>query len=250
DWIYEAVKQDVQLASISGGTDIVSCFVGASPILPVRRGEIQCKMLGVDVKAYNDAGEEVVGERGELVCTQAVPSMPVFFWNDPDGSRYRSAYFERFPGVWAHGDYIMFNDHGGSVIYGRSDATLNPGGVRIGTAEIYRQVETLEEIADSIVVGQPWRGDERVVLLVMLNPGNELTDELVKKIKTRIRDNASPRHVPARIVAIDEIPYTRSGKKVEVAVAKILRGESVDNREAIANPQALDKIAALAALRN
>lgn len=249
DWIYAAVKADVQLASISGGTDIVSCFVGASPILPVRRGEIQCKMLGVDAKAFDDAGQEVIGERGELVCTQPLPSMPVFFWNDADGSRYRAAYFERFPGVWAHGDYVTFNERGGSVIYGRSDATLNPGGVRIGTAEIYRQVETLEEIADSIVVGQPWNGDVRVVLMVVLNPGFTLTAELIRKIKTRIRENASPRHVPARIVAIDEIPYTRSGKKVEIAVAKILRGETVDNREAIANPQALDKIAALEELR-
>ena len=249
DWIYAAVKADVQLASISGGTDIVSCFVGASPILPVRRGEIECKMLGVGAKAFDDGGQEVIGERGELVCTQPLPSMPVFFWNDADGSRYRAAYFERFPGVWAHGDYVTFNERGGSVIYGRSDATLNPGGVRIGTAEIYRQVETLEEIADSIVVGQPWNGDVRVVLMVVLNPGFTLTAELIRKIKTRIRENASPRHVPARIVAIDEIPYTRSGKKVEIAVAKILRGETVDNREAIANPQALDKIAALEELR-
>lgn len=250
DWIYEAVKPEVQLASISGGTDIVACFVGASPILPVRRGEIQCKMLGADVKAFDDAGKELQGERGELVCTQPLPSMPVFFWNDPDGSRYREAYFERFPGVWAHGDYIMFNDHGGCVIYGRSDATLNPGGVRIGTAEIYRQVETLEEIADSIVVGQPWQGDERVVLLVVLNQGFALTDELIQKIRTRIRENASPRHVPARIVAVDEIPYTRSGKKVEVAVAKVLRGEKVENREAIANPHSLEQIGALSALKS
>lgn len=249
DWIYEAVKPEVQLASISGGTDIVACFVGASPILPVRRGEIQGKMLGADVKAFDDAGQELQGERGELVCTQPLPSMPVFFWNDADGSRYHESYFERFPGVWAHGDYVMFNEHGGCVIYGRSDATLNPGGVRIGTAEIYRQVETLEEIADSIVVGQPWKGDERVVLLVVMNQGHELTDELRRKIKTRIRENASPRHVPARIVAVEEIPYTRSGKKVEVAVAKVLRGEHVENREAIANPHSLDQIGALSALQ-
>lgn len=250
DWVYDAVKPDVQLASISGGTDIVSCFVGASPILPVRRGEIQCKMLGVDARAFDEQGREVIGERGELVCTQPIPSMPVFFWHDPDGSRYRSAYFERFPGVWAHGDYVMFNEHGGSIIYGRSDATLNPGGVRIGTAEIYRQVETLDEVADSIVVGQPWQGDVRVVLLVVLNSGHRLDQELIQKIKSRIRENASPRHVPARIVQVDDIPYTRSGKKVELAVAKILRGEAVDNREAIANPEALDRIAALPDLKN
>ncbi|NLO79090.1 MAG: acetoacetate--CoA ligase [Xanthomonadaceae bacterium] len=249
DWIYDAVKPRVLLASISGGTDIVSCFVGASPIQPVRRGEIQCKMLAADVKAFDDQGREVVGERGELVCTQPLPSMPVFFWNDPDGKRYREAYFERFPGVWAHGDYVLFNQHGGCVIYGRSDATLNPGGVRIGTAEIYRQVETLEEIADSLVVGQPWQGDERVVLLVVLNEGYALTDELIDKIKRRIRENASPRHVPARIVAVEEIPYTRSGKKVEVAVAKILRGEKVENREALANPHVLDQIGSLPALQ-
>ena len=249
DWIYDAVKPRVLLASISGGTDIVSCFVGASPIQPVRRGEIQCKMLAADVKAFDDQGREVVGERGELVCTQPLSSMPVFFWNDPDGKRYREAYFERFPGVWAHGDYVLFNQHGGCVIYGRSDATLNPGGVRIGTAEIYRQVETLEEIADSLVVGQPWQGDERVVLLVVLNEGYALTDELIDKIKRRIRENASPRHVPARIVAVEEIPYTRSGKKVEVAVAKILRGEKVENREALANPHVLDQIGSLPALQ-
>ncbi len=248
DWVYRSVKQDVLLGSISGGTDIVSCFVGCTPLLPVRRGEIQCKMLGMDVKAFDDEGREVIGERGELVCVQPAPSMPVFFWNDPDGSRYRAAYFETFPGVWAHGDFVMFNEHGGAVIYGRSDATLNPGGVRIGTAEIYRQVETLEEVADSLVVGQPWQGDVRVILLLVLNPGYELDAALIDKIKTRIRDNASPRHVPAKIVEIDEIPYTRSGKKVEIAVAKILRGEKVDNVEAIANPAALDKIASIAEL--
>ena len=245
DWIYKAVKQDVLVASIAGGTDIVSCFVGGAPLLPVRRGEIQCKMLGVDAKAFNDEGKEVINERGELVCTQPIPSMPVKFWNDPDGSRYHSAYFDTFPGVWAHGDYVSFSDHGGCVIYGRSDATLNPGGVRIGTAEIYRQVETLDQIADSIVIGQPWDGDVRVVLLVVLNEGHDLDDALAKHIRQRVRENASPRHVPAKIVQVDEIPYTRSGKKVEIAVTKILRGEKVPNREALTNPGALDKIAAI-----
>ncbi len=245
DWVYDAVKHDVLLASIAGGTDIVSCFVGGCPILPVRRGEIQCKMLGMDVKAYSEDGHEVVGERGELVCTQPAPSMPVKFWNDPGNKRYHAAYFETFPGVWAHGDFIEFNEHGGAVIYGRSDATLNPGGVRIGTAEIYRQVETLPEIAESLVVGQPWRGDQRVVLLVVMNDGESLTGELVDRIRSRIRQNASPRHVPAKIVAVDEIPYTRSGKKVELAVARILRGDSVPNREALSNPESLDRIAAI-----
>jgi len=245
DWVYDAVKDDLLLASIAGGTDIVSCFVGGCPILPVRRGEIQCKMLGMDVKAYDEDGREVVGERGELVCTQPAPSMPVKFWNDPDFKRYHAAYFETFPGVWAHGDFIEFNEHGGAIIYGRSDATLNPGGVRIGTAEIYRQVETLPEISESLVVGQPWKGDQRVVLLVVMNEGHTLDRTLIDKIRTRIRHNASPRHVPAKIVAVDEIPYTRSGKKVELAVAKVLRGENVNNREALSNPGSLDRIAGI-----
>ena len=248
DYVYGEIKRDVLLGSISGGTDIVSCFVGACPILPVRRGEIQCAMLGMDVKAFNDSGEPVIDERGELVCTSPAPCMPVKFWNDPEMQRYRAAYFDTFPGVWAHGDFVSFSEHGGCVIYGRSDATLNPGGVRIGTAEIYRQVETIDEISDSIVVGQPWNGDVRVVLMVVLNEGQSLTPELVKKIRHRVREGASPRHVPAKIVAVDEIPYTRSGKKVELAVTKVLRGDSVENREAIANPESLDKIQGISEL--
>ncbi len=245
DWLHEAVGRHVLIASISGGTDIVSCFVGGCPLLPLRRGEIQCRMLGMDVAAYNDDGEALIEEKGELVCRQPAPAMPVGFWNDPDGSRYRKAYFETFPGVWAHGDFIRITEHGGAVIYGRSDATLNPGGVRIGSAEIYRQVETMEEIADSLVVGQPWEGDERVVLLVVPNRGYQLDDELAQRIRKRVREGASPRHVPARIVEVEAIPYTRSGKKVEVAVRKLLRGESIDNREALANPETLDAIAAI-----
>lgn len=248
DWVYSAVKQDMLLGSISGGTDIVSCFVGCSPLLPVRRGVIQCRMLGMDVQAFNEEGQPVIGERGELVCQQPAPSMPLGFWNDSDGSRYRAAYFERFEGVWAHGDYIEFDQEGGCIIHGRSDATLNPGGVRIGTAEIYRQVETLEEIADSLVVGQDWEGDVRVVLLVVMNPGQQLDEPLRQRIRQRIRNNASPRHVPARIEAVEQVPYTRSGKKVELAVAKILRREPVTNREALANPEALEQIAAIEAL--
>lgn len=248
DWVYAAVKQDMLLGSISGGTDIVSCFVGCSPILPVRRGVIQCRMLGMDVQAFNEQGHVVVGERGELVCLQPAPSMPLGFWNDPDGSRYRAAYFERFEGVWAHGDYIEFDEEGGCIIHGRSDATLNPGGVRIGTAEIYRQVETLDEIADSLVVGQDWEGDVRVVLLVVMNPGQPLDENLRQRIRQRIRENASPRHVPARIEAVEQVPYTRSGKKVELAVANILRREPVTNREALVNPEALEQIAAIDAL--
>lgn len=243
DWVYQAVKADLLLASISGGTDIVSCFVGAAPLLPVRRGVIQCRMLGMDVQAFDENGAVVIGERGELVCLQPAPCMPLGFWNDEDGSRYRAAYFERFPGVWAHGDYIEFDAEGGCIIHGRSDATLNPGGVRIGTAEIYRQVETLEEIADSLVVGQDWEGDVRVLLLVVMNPQQQLDDALRQRIRQRIREHASPRHVPARIVQIEQVPYTRSGKKVELAVAKLLRREPITNREALANPEALDQIA-------
>ncbi len=243
DWVRECVGRDILLASISGGTDIVSCFVGGCPLLPVRRGEIQCRMLGMDVQAWNDAGEPVTGEKGELVCRQPAPSMPVMFWNDPDGERYRRAYFDTFPGVWAHGDFITITESGGVIIHGRSDATLNPGGIRIGTAEIYRQVETMDEIADSIVAGQAWKDDERVVLLVVLNPGYELDQDLLQRIRARIREGASPRHVPARIAAVDEVPYTRSGKKVELAVSSVLRGDTVGNRDALANPDSLDRIA-------
>jgi len=243
DWVREHVGRDILLASISGGTDIVSCFVGGCPLLPVRRGEIQCRMLGMDVQAWNDEGESVVGEKGELVCRQPAPSMPVMFWNDPDGERYRRAYFDTFPGVWAHGDFITITESGGVIIHGRSDATLNPGGIRIGTAEIYRQVETMDEVADSIVCGQTWKDDERVVLLVVLNRGYELDQDLLQRMRTRIREGASPRHVPARIAAVDEVPYTRSGKKVELAVSSVLRGDSVGNRDALANPDSLDRIA-------
>ena len=246
DWLRDHVSEQALVASISGGTDIISCFVGGCPLLPVRRGEIQCRMLGMDVQAFDDNGQPVTGTSGELVCRQPAPSMPVMFWNDPDNKRYREAYFERFPGVWAHGDYIRITEHDGVVIYGRSDATLNPGGVRIGTAEIYRQVETMEEIADSIAVGQRWEGDTRVVLLVVLNPGYRLDEDLAKRIRKRLRERASPRHVPAVIEAVDEIPYTRSGKKVELAVGRILDGEEVENRNSLANPASLDPLAELA----
>lgn len=245
DWLQQAVDPNLLIGSISGGTDILGCFVGCCPLLPVRRGEIQCRFLGMDVAAFNDNAEPVIEEKGELVCRQPAPSMPVKFWNDPDGARYRKAYFETFPGVWAHGDYIRVTEHGGVVIYGRSDATLNPGGVRIGTAEIYRLVETMDAVGDSLVVGQPWDHDVRVVLLLVLNPGYQLDDELARRIRERVREGATPRHVPAKIVAVDEIPYTRSGKKIELAVTKLLRGDPIDNRGAIANPESLDKIAAI-----
>lgn len=239
DWVYSALKPDVMLQSISGGTDIVSCFVGGNPWSPVVRGKIQGPNLGMDVQAWNEAGEKVVNQRGELVCAQPAPCMPIGFWNDPGDERYRAAYFERFDGVWAHGDFIEFDDAGQAVIHGRSDTTLNPGGVRIGTAEIYRQVETLTEIADSLVVGQAVDGDVKVILFVQLPEGQQLDKALIGRIRQRIRDNTTPRHVPADIVQVPAIPYTRSGKKVELAVTQILRGEEPANLTALANPESL-----------
>ncbi|MBB5321834.1 acetoacetate--CoA ligase [Marinobacter oulmenensis] len=243
DWIYSEGAPEVLLGSIAGGTDICGCFVGACPLLPVRRGEIQCRFLGVDAVAYGDDGQPVSQGRGELVCRQPLPSMPVSFWDDPNDERYREAYFSTFPGVWAHGDFIEFTEHGGAIIYGRSDATLNPGGVRIGTAEIYRQVETVAEVKDSLVVGRQTEGDVEVVLLVVPADGQHLTDDLAKQLRTRIRQGASPRHVPKHIVEVPDIPYTRSGKKVELAVARLINGSSkADNRDALGNPEALDRI--------
>ena len=243
DWVYSDGAPEALLGSIAGGTDICGCFVGSTPLLPVRRGEIQCRFLGVDAVAYGDDGQPVSEGRGELVCRQPLPSMPVSFWQDPDGERYRDAYFNTFPGVWAHGDFIEFTEHGGAIIYGRSDATLNPGGVRIGTAEIYRQVETVAEVKDSLVVGRQIDGDVEVVLLVVPADGQEITDDLLKQLKSRIREGASPRHVPKHIVEVNDIPYTRSGKKVELAVARLINGsKKADNRDALGNPEALDHI--------
>jgi acetoacetyl-CoA synthetase len=239
DFVYRSIKEDVHLASISGGTDIVSCFVLGDATLPVWKGEIQARGLGLAVAAFNDAGQPVTGEKGELVCTRPFPSMPVAFWNDPDSSRYRAAYFERFPGVWHHGDFIEETVHGGWVIYGRSDAVLNPGGVRIGTAEIYRQVEQLPEIMESVCIGQDWDGDVRVVLFVVLRDGLSLDAGLQDKIRRAIRDHCSPRHVPARIVQVTDIPRTRSGKITELAVRDAVHGREVKNTEALANPQAI-----------
>ncbi|WP_417520342.1 acetoacetate--CoA ligase [Marinobacter sp.] len=243
DWVYSQGAPKALLGSIAGGTDICGCFVGSTPLLPVRRGEIQCRFLGVDAVAYGDDGHPVDQGRGELVCRQPLPSMPVAFWDDADGERYRAAYFDTFHGVWAHGDFIEFTEHGGAIIYGRSDATLNPGGVRIGTAEIYRQVETEAAIKDSLVVGRQIDGDVEVVLFVVPADGQTLTDELLKQLKTRIRQGASPRHVPKHIVQVPDIPYTRSGKKVELAVARLINGSTkADNRDALGNPEALDQI--------
>jgi acetoacetyl-CoA synthetase len=248
DFVYDAVKPDVQLASISGGTDIVSCFLCGDPTSPVWRGECQRPGLGMAVDVFDDAGKPVREGAGELVCTRPFPSMPVGFWKDGDGTRYRKAYFERFPGVWHHGDFAEWTPHGGMIIHGRSDATLNPGGVRIGTAEIYRQVEQLEEVVESIVIGQPWRDDVRVVLFVRLREGVALDDALRGRIKQRIRANTTPRHVPAVIAQVADIPRTRSGKIVELAVRDVVAGREVKNREALANPEALELFRDLAEL--
>ncbi len=250
NWVYENVKEDVNLASISGGTDIISCFMLGSPVSPVYPGEIQKRGLGMKVEAWNDEGKPVVGEKGELVCTAPFVSMPVSFWNDPDGAAYHGAYFDHYPGVWRHGDYIEVTDQGGVIVYGRSDATLNPGGVRIGTAEIYRQVEVMDEVLDSVVIGQNWDDDVRVVLFVVLRPGLVLDDELKKKIKTQIRVNTTPRHMPAVIIQVDDIPRTISGKKVEMAVTKIIHGEEVKNKDALANPESLGQFEGLEQLQN
>ena len=241
DFVYEHVKRDIHLASISGGTDIVSCFVGGNPIGPVWRGEIQCRGLGMSVEVWDENGHPVREQKGEMVCTRPFPSMPIGFWNDPDGRKYHAAYFERFPGVWRHGDYVELTAHDGVIIYGRSDAVLNPGGVRIGTAEIYRQVELLEEVVESLVIGQQWQGDERIVLFVRLKDGLTLDHALVDRIRKQIRQNATPRHVPARIVQVTDIPRTKSGKIVELAVRDVVHGRDVRNREALANPEALDQ---------
>jgi acetoacetyl-CoA synthetase len=241
DYVYEHIKHDVCLSSISGGTDIIGCFVLGSPVLPVWRGEIQCRALGLAVEVFDDRGQPVRGAKGELVCTRPFPSMPIGFWNDPDGKKYRAAYFERFPGAWCHGDYVELTAHDGMIIYGRSDAVLNPGGVRIGTAEIYRQVEQLDEVLESLVIGQDWDNDVRVVLFVRLREGLALDDALIAKVKQRIRANTTPRHVPAKIVQVTDIPRTKSGKIVELAVRNAVHGQPVKNVEALANPEALDQ---------
>jgi len=240
DFVYQDIKSDIQLASISGGTDLNGCFALGNPIQPVYRGELQCRGLGMKVEAFDENGRPVIGQRGELVCTAPFPSMPIAFWDDPDGSKYHSAYFNVYPGVWRHGDYIEINDHGGVKIYGRSDATLNPGGVRIGTAEIYRQVDQIDEIVDSVVIGQEWKNDVRVILFVQLAPGHELTVDLMQKIRRAIRENASPRHIPAKIIAVPGLPYTLNMKKMELAVKKMVEKKPVLNRDSLKNPEVLD----------
>ncbi|MEE4638990.1 MAG: acetoacetate--CoA ligase [Wenzhouxiangella sp.] len=249
DYVYRDIKVDVQLSSISGGTDIVSCFALGNPVLPVYKGELQCRGLGMKVEIRSDDGRVVTDETGELTCSLPFPSMPVSFWNDPAGEKYRSAYFDTWPGIWSHGDYARLTPRGGVVIYGRSDATLNPGGVRIGTAEIYRQVEKLDEVLESVCVGQDWEDDVRVVLFVRLREGLALTDELQDRIRTTIRANATPRHVPARIIAVPDIPRTVSGKITELAVRQVIHGRAVKNTSALANPEALEHYRDLEQLR-
>jgi acetoacetyl-CoA synthetase len=240
DYVYRRIKQDVHLASISGGTDIISCFALGNPLAPVWRGELQARGLGMAVEIYGPEGEPVARQPGELVCTRPFPSMPVAFWNDPDGSKYRAAYFDVFPGAWRHGDWAELTAHDGIIIHGRSDATLNPGGVRIGTAEIYRQVEQLPEVVESLVVGQSWDDDVRVVLFVRLRPGAVLDDVLRERIRRRIREQTSPHHVPKLIVQVADIPRTISGKITELAVRDVIHGREVQNVDALANPEALD----------
>lgn len=241
EWVYKNVKEDVLLSSISGGTDIISCFMLGCPIIPVYSGEIQTRGLGMKVESWDEDGNSLIEQKGELVCTEPFPSRPIYFWNDDNNKKYLSAYFEHYPGIWRHGDFIKITKTGGVVVYGRSDATLNPGGVRIGTAEIYRIVESVEEVTDSLVVGQNWKNDVRIILYVVLKSDFKLDDHLIKKIKRMIKQNASPRHIPSKIIQIREVPHTISGKKVELAVTRILNGEKVDNKDALANPHSLDQ---------
>ncbi len=240
EYVYRDWKEDVQLSSIAGGTDIISCFMLGNPMLPVYMGEIQCRGLGMDVDSFDEFGQSVTGRQGELVCKSAFPSMPVYFWNDPDGKKYHDAYFDVYDGIWRHGDFILLSEHGGITMFGRSDATLNPGGVRIGTAEIYNVVENMDEVEDSVVIGQKWEDDERVVLFVKLNEGFALDDALKVKISKLIRSNCSPRHVPAIIMETTGVPYTLNGKKVEIAVKKAILGQEIKNKDALSNPEVLD----------
>jgi len=240
EFVYAEIKSDIQLASISGGSDLNGCFALGNPMDPVYAGELQCRGLAMKVEAFDENGKPVIGKQGELVCTAPFPSMPIYFWDDPDGKKYHSAYFDVYPNIWRHGDFIEINAHGGVVIYGRSDATLNPGGVRIGTAEIYRQVEQIDEVEDSLVIGQDWKNDVRVILFVKMISGFSLTDELKNKIRNTIRINASPRHVPAKIIQVPAIPYTLNMKKVELAVRKVIQGKPVLNKDALSNPDVLN----------
>lgn len=240
DFVYRDIKQELLLASISGGTDIISCFALGNPLLPVYKGELQCRGLGMKVAIYNEQGKHLHQQQGELVCEAPAPSMPIGFWGDADGARYRAAYFERFANTWAHGDYAELTEHDGLIIYGRSDTVLNPGGVRIGTAEIYRQVEQLPEIQESIAVAQQWHDDVRIILFVILKNGLTLNDALINTIKTTLRNHTTPRHVPAKIIQVGDIPRTRSGKIVELTVRDLIHNRPLSNIDALANPEALE----------
>src|SRR5690554_11001 len=245
DYVYRDIKQDLLLASISGGTDIVSCFALGCPIRPVYRGQLQARGLGMAVQVFNDAGQPVLEEKGELVCTQPFPSMPIGFWNDEDGSKYQAAYFDRFDNIWAHGDYAEITAEDGMIIHGRSDAVLNPGGVRIGTAEIYRQVEKVDEVLEALCIGQEWKDDVRVVLFVRMKEGFTLDDEIRKRIRDTVKAETTPRHVPSKIIQVADIPRTLSGKIVELAVREVVHGRPVKNQDALANPEALELFANL-----
>ncbi len=240
DYVYEHIRTDVQLSSISGGTDLCSCFALGNPTAPVWRGELQTRGLGMSVRVFDDGGRELVGRKGELVCTAPFPAMPCGFWKDESGTRYHRTYFELFPGVWNHGDFAELTERGSIIIYGRSDAVLNPGGVRIGTAEISRQVEQIPDVIDCVVVGQEWQNDIRIILFVRLRSGLRLTDELTAEIRSPIRRNTTPRHVPAKLVAVADIPRTRSGKTVELAVRDVIHGRPISNLDALANPESLE----------
>jgi acetoacetyl-CoA synthetase len=247
-FIYREIKADMQLASISGGSDLNGCFAQGNPMGPVFEGELQCRALGMKVFAFDEDGTPVIGRQGELVCTAPFPSMPLYFWDDESGKKYHAAYFDRYPGVWTHGDFVEVTKRGGLIMYGRSDATLNPGGVRIGTAEIYPILDDIDTIEDSVVVGQQWHNDVRVILFVKMKPGAMLTDEIRDQVKKAIRTFASPRHVPAKIIAVQDIPYTLNMKKVELAVQKVIHGQEVKNKDALKNPEALDFFAGLSEL--
>jgi acetoacetyl-CoA synthetase len=250
EFVYAHVKEDLLLASISGGSDLNGCFALGNPMGAVYTGELQCRGLGMKVYAYDDDGKPVVDQQAELVCCAPFPSMPIYFWGDTDGSKYHSAYYDQYPGIWAHGDFIQVTSRGGVIMFGRSDTTLNPGGVRIGTAEIYRRLDAMDELEDSVVVGQSWKNDVRVILFVKMAEGFELTEELEKKIRNDIRANASPRHVPAKIIETPDVPYTLNMKKVELAVKKMIEGKEVKNKDALKNPDALDFFANLEQLKD
>lgn len=239
-YVYQHWKKDLQLSSISGGTDLNGCFALGNPILPVYEGEIQCRSLGMDVEIWNESAKSVIEQKGELVCKQPFPSMPLYFWKDPEGKKYKSAYFESYPSVWCHGDFAELKKSGGLVVYGRSDATLNPGGVRIGTSDIYGLIETFTEIADSVIIGQDWKEDVRIVLFLKMIPGKKLEDSLVQTLKREIKEKISPKHVPSKILEVADIPYTINMKKVEIAVKKTIQGEPVTNKEALSNPESLE----------